>query len=132
AAPIIALAEDHCFPDPQWAERLLAAHQHFWAAVGPGVRNANPRTAVSWADLFIGYGPWLIPSPSREAEFLPGHNTSYKRKILLDYADQLEKMMEAETLLHWDLREKGHRLYMESAAVVAHTNFSLWASWIPA
>lgn len=29
-SPIVALAEDHCFPDPQWAERLLAAHR------GPG------------------------------------------------------------------------------------------------
>jgi hypothetical protein len=131
-ASIVALAEDHCFPDPQWAERLIAAHQGCWAAVGPGVRNANPNSAVSWADLLIGYGPWLTPSPSRETEFLPGHNTSYKREVLLGYADQLDSMMEAETVLHWDLREKGHRLYMESTASVAHTNFSLWSSWIPA
>lgn len=131
-APIVALAEDHCFPDPQWAENLIAAHKGPWAAVGPGVRNANPNTAVSWADLFIGYGPWLTPAPSREAEFLPGHNTSYKREILLGYGDQLDAMMEAETVLHWDLREKGHRLHMESTASVAHTNFSLWSSWIPA
>lgn len=132
AAPIVALAEDHCFPDPQWAENLIAAHQGPWAAVGPGVRNANPNTAVSWADLFIGYGPWLTPASSREAEFLPGHNTSYKREILLGYGDQLDTMMEAETVLHWDLREKGYRLYMESTASAAHTNFSLWSSWVPA
>ncbi len=132
AAPIVALAEDHCFPDPQWAENLISAHQGPWAAVGPGVRNANPNTAVSWADLFIGYGPWLTPAPSREAAFLPGHNTSYKREILLGYGDQLDAMMEAETVLHWDLRGKGHRLYMESTASVAHTNFSLWSSWVPA
>lgn len=132
AAPIVALAEDHCFPDPHWAENLIAAHQGSWAAVGPGVRNANPNTAVSWADLFIGYGPWLTPAPSREADFLPGHNTSYKREILLGYGDQLDAMMEAETVLHWDLREKGYRLYMESKASAAHTNFSLWSSWVPA
>lgn len=131
-APIVALAEDHCFPDPQWAERLLTAHQGPWVGVGPGVRNANPNTAVSWADLLIGYGPWLTPSPSREAEFLPGHNTSYKRVILLEYGERLDSMMQAETVLHWDLRRKGHRLYMESAASVAHTNFSLWSSWGPA
>jgi hypothetical protein len=131
-ASIIALAEDHCFPDPQWAEKLIAAHHGPWTAVGPGVRNANPNTAVSWSDLFIGYGPWLTPAPSREADFLPGHNSSYKREVLLEYGDQLESMMEAETLLHWDLREKGHRLYMESSATTAHTNFSLWTSWVPA
>lgn len=131
-AQIVAFAEDHCFPDPQWAERLIAAHQGPWAAVGPGVRNANPNTAVSWADLFVGYGAWLTPSAPRETEFLPGHNSSYKREVLLEYQDQLVPMMEVETVLHWDLRGRGHRLYMESAASVAHTNFSLWSSWLPA
>lgn len=131
-ARIIALAEDHCFPGPQWAERLIEAHEGPWAAVGPVVRNANPGTAVSWADLLIGYGPWLAPSPSREAEFLPGHNSSYKRQVLLEYRDQLDSMMEAETVLHWDLRRKGHRLYMEATASAAHANFSLWSSWAPA
>ncbi|MGE3151600.1 MAG: glycosyltransferase family 2 protein [Nitrospiraceae bacterium] len=131
AAPIVVLAEDHCFPDPQWAESLIAAHRGPWAAVGPAVRNANPGTAVSWADLFIGYGPWLCPATGREMEFLPGHNTSYKRDRLLDYGQDLESMMEAETLLHWDMRRKGHRLWLEPTALVAHTNFSLWRSWVP-
>lgn len=130
-APLVALAEDHCFPDPQWAESLIRAHRGPWAAVGPAVRNANPNSAVSWADLFIGYGPWLWPTTAREADFLPGHNTSYKRDLLLGYGRQLEPMMEAETLLHWDLRQKGHRLYLDPSAQVAHTNFSLWRSWLP-
>lgn len=39
--------------------------------------------------------------------------------------------MDSETVLHWDLRAKGYRLYLEPAAKVAHTNFSLWSSWIP-
>src|SRR5262245_42696463 len=104
---IVALAEDHCFPDPQWAEELIAAHEGPWTAIGPGVRNAKPKAAVSWADLLIGYGPWLAPSPSREAEFLPGHNTSYKRAVLLEYGDQLDSLLQAETVLHWDLRNKG-------------------------
>ncbi len=131
-APVIALAEDHCFPDDDWAERLLESHSDGWAAVGPGVRNANPRTMMSWADLFIGYGPWLLPSPSGEAPFLPGHNSSYNKSMLLEYGDRLEEMMEAETVLHWDLKEKGRGLFMDARAKVAHTNFSLWSSWIPA
>lgn len=132
AAPVVALAEDHCFPDADWAERLLAAHDGPWAAVGPGVRNANPGSAVSWADLLIGYGPWLLPAPARDADFLPGHNSSYKRDLLLALGERLEERMEAETLLHWELRAAGHRLRFEPAAAVAHTNFSLWRSWLPA
>ncbi|MGQ0539084.1 MAG: glycosyltransferase family 2 protein, partial [Gemmatimonadaceae bacterium] len=31
-APIVALAEDHCFPDPDWAQHLISAHEGPWAA----------------------------------------------------------------------------------------------------
>jgi GT2 family glycosyltransferase len=131
SAPVVVLAEDHCFPEPAWAEALLQAHREDWVAVGPVVRNANPATAVSWADFFIGYGPWMPPADRREADFLPGHNCSYKRAVLLGYAAGLAEMLEAETVLHWDLRRRGLRLLLEPAAVVAHTNFSLWRSWLP-
>jgi hypothetical protein len=130
-ADAVALAEDHCFPDPEWAAHLVRRHAEPWAAVGPAVRNANPNTWVSWADLFIGYGPWLEPVAAGEVPFLPGHNTSYKRRILLDYGERLEAMLGAETLLHWDLRARGERLFLEPAARVAHTNFSRWRSWLP-
>jgi len=132
AAPVVALGEDHCFPEPEWAERLVAAHREPWAAVGPGVRNANPGSAVSWADLLIAYGHWLVPSPSREADYLPGHNSSYKRDALLAFGDRLDALMEVETLLHWELRARGHRLWLETSARVAHTNFSRWSPWLRA
>ncbi len=131
SAPVVVLAEDHCFPEPDWAGQLIEAHQQDWAAVGPAIRNANPATTVSWADLFIGYGPWLEPVPSGEADFLPGHNSSYKRHLLLPYGDRLATLLAAETVLHWDLRAKGFRLFLEPRARVAHTNFSRWSSWIP-
>ena len=131
-APIVALAEDHSFPDPDWAEALIKAHRQEWAAVGPVVRNANPATAVSWADFLIGYGPWIDPTPAGTVEFLPGHNSSYKRSILLEFDTDLEAMMEAETVLHWELRKKGYKLYLEPAAKTSHVNFSLYSSWINA
>jgi hypothetical protein len=130
-SPIVVLAEDHCFPDADWAEQLVLAHRGQCVAVGPAVRNANPSTVVSWADLFIGYGPWLEPVAAGPVDFLPGHNTSYKRDVLLAYGERLDSLMEAETLLHWDLRRAGHALHLAPAARVAHTNFSLWSSWIP-
>ena len=61
-APVVALAEDHSFPDPTWAEVLIAAHQENWAAVGPEVDNANPDSVISWADFLLGYGPWMKPA----------------------------------------------------------------------
>jgi hypothetical protein len=129
-APIVAFGEEHCFPAPGWAEAFLSAHRGVYAAVGPAMRNANPDTIVSWADLIIGYGPWLAPVLAGEREFLPGHNSSYKRSVLLEYGDRLDELMEAETVLMWDLRSKGHRLLLEPTAQAAHTNFGLWRPWI--
>jgi predicted dehydrogenase len=124
-ADVIVCAEDHAFPQPGWAEALIGAHRQPHAAVGPVVHNANPRTLVSWADLLIAYGPWLEPHPGGAAPFLPGHNTSYKRELLLAYGDRLAEMMTAETVLHWDLRARGHTLRVEPGARLAHTNFGL-------
>jgi hypothetical protein len=130
-AAIVAFAEEHCFPAPTWAAALLDAHRGEFAAVGPAMHNANPNTIVSWADFLIGYGPWAAPVVRREAEFLPGHNSSYKRGMLVEYGDALDTLMEAETVLMWDLRAKGYRLLLDPAAHAAHTNFGLWSSWLP-
>jgi len=124
-APIVALAEDHCFPEPGWAAALIEAHEAGWAAVGPEIANANPRTMLSWANLALEYGPWMAPEASGERDHLPGHNSSYRRELLLAYGDRLEEMLEAESILQWDLRERGHRLYQERRARTRHLNPSL-------
>jgi hypothetical protein len=58
-APIVVFTEDHSLPEPAWAESLIRAHGEAWAVVGPAVINANPRGAVSWANLLIEYIEWL-------------------------------------------------------------------------
>ena len=130
-SPVVAMAEDHAFPAPGWAEALIAAHQHPWAAVGPMIRNPNnPRNVIAWADCLIGFGEYLEPRKSGVVERLPGNNSSYKRAILLEYGTQLETMMETETLIQTDLRKRGHQLYLESAAQVAHLNFERVRSFV--
>ena len=127
---VVAFAEDHCFPDAPWAEALLAAHREPWAVVGPVFRNANPSTIVSWCDFLIGYAPWMEPAPLGPMPFLPGHNSSYKRAVLLAYGDDLEAMLEAEAVLHLDLGRQGHRLLLEPRARVAHLNFASMPVWV--
>lgn len=129
SAPIVVFTEDHCFPEPEWAAALLARHAGPWAAVGPVLRNANPDTMVSWADLFIAYSPWLAPGSAGPRDHLPGHNSSYKVSVLLEYGDRLDQLMEAESVLQWDLRRRGHQLFLEPAARAAHTNFAYWTTF---
>lgn len=130
SAPVVALAEDHAYPDPDWATALIETHRQPWAAVGPVLRNANPDSPISWADFLIAYAPWVDSTPAGVVAHLPGHNSSYKREILLGYGDELEAMLEAETVLQWDLRAKGYALYLQPAAKVSHTNFALPSSWM--
>ncbi|HEY0404994.1 MAG TPA: glycosyltransferase [Pyrinomonadaceae bacterium] len=125
SASIVAFAEDHAYPAPGWAEALIKRHGEDWAAVGPVMTNANPRSITSWANLLIEYAQWLDPSEGGEREHLPGHNGSYKRDVLLAYGERLEAMLDAESILHWDLRAKGHKLYLEPEARTFHQNFSI-------
>ena len=130
SAPIVAFAEDHCYPEPGWAEALIAAHRKEHAAVGPLMRNANPATALSWTGLFLHYGCCIQPVLSGPCTNLPWHNTSYKRRLLLDYGSELASMLMVEGILFDDLRAKGHTLQLEPAAQTNHVNISIFSSWI--
>src|SRR5689334_11244380 len=61
-SPIVAFAEDHCYPEPEWATALITAHQSNWAAVGPVLRNANPQTMTSWAGFVLYFGAFAEPA----------------------------------------------------------------------
>jgi Glycosyl transferase family 2 len=129
-APVVAMVETHCFPEPDWAAALIDAHREPVAAVGPVVDNENPERPSSWATLFIDYAEWLAPAERGLVDHLPGHNTSYKRDLLVGYGDRLEEMLEAETILHWDLRARGERLLLEPRARVWHRNVTRWSAAI--
>ncbi|MDF2773482.1 MAG: hypothetical protein K0S86_2979 [Geminicoccaceae bacterium] len=123
-APIVAFTEDHSFPQPGWAAALVAAFSDGVSVVGPVVENANPGSAVSWANFLLEYGEWMPPGRPHGHAHLPGHNSAYRRDVLLALDDRLTRMIEAESVLHWALAGDGHRLAQEPRAVTRHTNFS--------
>lgn len=129
-AGVVAFAEEHCYPEPGWAEALSARHAEGWAAVAPAVSNANPKTATSRANFLLSFAPWAEGAAAGEVERLPWHNTSYKRALLAGYGDALGAMLEAEGLVQSDLRSKGHRLYFETAARARHLNISRLSSYL--
>jgi hypothetical protein len=129
-APLVAFAEDHCFPEPDWAEALIEAHRRGYAAVGPVMRNANPATSLSWAGLFLHYGCCLQPVVSGCCTNLPWHNISYSRDLLLEYGAGLTDMLLAEGILLDELRSRGYKLHLEPAATTHHVNISILSSWV--
>jgi hypothetical protein len=122
-APLVVFGETHSFPEPGWAEALMAAHRRQpWAAVGPAMSCGNPESAMSWANFFIDFGEWIERRQPQEMERLPGHNSAYRRDLLLEYGPGLEDALASEWHLQADLRAHGHGLFFEPAARTRHLN----------
>jgi hypothetical protein len=123
SAPVVALVETHVFPQPGWAAALIEAHRGPWTVVGPLIDNENPGPA-SWGNLFVDYSPWLVGLDGGEMTHVAGHNATYKREALLRYWDDLDWAFEAETVMHWEMHDRGERIYCEPRAVILHRNVS--------
>ena len=125
-APIVALSENHCFPDPEWAQRTLESHRGPWAGVGPAVANANPESLISQVLHAFGYGPFpRSGSPGIVAE-LPLHNSSYRREILSKNLGELQDLLGDERKLQSTLRESGQLLYFDPLPLKWHINEATW------
>ena len=128
-APVVVYAEQHSYPEPDWARVLIEKHQEPWAAVGWAIRNANPGTLTSWSHLFGQFGPAVTPVRSGPSPFLAGHHTSYKRDLLLEYGPRLGEMLGNECALHIDLRNRGHELFLTGEAISRHVNVSRFGAY---
>ena len=124
-APLVVMSENHCYPDPEWAEMLLRAHQQSWVAVGPAINLVMPASPTHWAMHLIAYSRWMDPVYAGVIDDLPGHNSSYRRDALMQYGAQLGTLLEIETVLHWDMQKNGLQLYLEPAAKTRHGSLEL-------
>ena len=123
-APFVTYAEEHAFFEANWAEELIAAHRRGYDVVGCAMKNANPRSATSWAHLYAQFGPVVHPTESRKSDFLAGHHVSYRRDLLLAYGGDLRTVLEDESALFLELRSRGVPLYIEGKAISYHVNLS--------
>jgi hypothetical protein len=124
-APIVAFIEDHCYPEPHWAEALMDAHRGPWAAVGYAFTNADPSTYVTRAGLVVDYGKWMHPAKGGPGNLLSYNNVSYKREILSQLEQPLERLMATDFHVHSELVRRDLPLFVASEAVAAHENYAL-------
>jgi hypothetical protein len=130
-APVVAITETHSFPEPDWAAALLECHADEPAAVGPSFENANPGLRRSWANFYLDYGRWAAPADGGPLDDLPGHNSSYRRDLLLElYGDHLELWLRAEVAMHADLCRRGYEIVLAPTAVTRHLNVTAGSSWL--
>ena len=123
AAPVVAIVEDHAYPEPGWAEAVLKAHATGdWAVVGSTVCNANPRSPLSWTNQCMAYGPYTEPTRRGKAVRVSRHNVTYKRAALEPYFDELEPLFARGGGIIERLVKDGAELYLEPDARVRHVN----------
>ncbi len=119
---VVAFLEEHTLALPGFGEALLRAHAGPFAGVGPAMANANPGVGSSDIAGLLAYGYFYPPCGRGEAEFLPGHNASFKREALLGLGGDLDRLLRSDLVLQARLRARGQRLLLEPAAVLAHRN----------
>ncbi|MFN3324025.1 MAG: glycosyltransferase [Bryobacteraceae bacterium] len=124
AGKYVVFCEDHSFPQKGWAEALVARLDEGFAGAGPGIDNANPGSALSWADILLSYGEFVWRREAAESTGLPWHNSAYVREELLAFGERLEFLCEADCLLQAELRAGGRKLLFEPRARIGHVNNS--------
>jgi len=129
-APIVVLGETHVFAQPDWANRLVRAHDGPWAAVTPGIGNANPAGGLSWVGLLMDYGRFPQAGESRETAGVASYNAAFKRASLLELGEALESLLEPGSSLDAVLRARGGRFLHEPAARIDHLNVSRSRPWL--
>lgn len=124
AGDVVSLVEDHVLLEPGWAAAVLAAHDRQCAAVAPLMANANPATAISWANFLGSFHEAIGGGVAGPVPCGPGHNTSYKREVLLRYGEELESLYQSERTFHYRLQRDGQAIWYSPDARLAHLNIS--------
>lgn len=124
-APVVVPVEDHCFPQPGWAEGLLAALATPGAVgAGPSFGNGNPASRTSWVDYLMNFGAYADHDETRPRGGTAWHNTAYRREALLAFGDRLGELLDVEGPLQEALLAEGGVLVQSAEARVEHLNFS--------
>jgi len=123
-APLVALLENHVYPEPGWAAAILRAHKGPWAAVGSVICNANPTTATSWVEHFLSYGFHDESASGGEVARVSRNNATFKRAVLVNFGDRLPDVLARDGGLLEELQRHGHRFYLEPQARLRHLNLS--------
>jgi len=126
----VVFGEDHSWPEPGWAEALIAAHREGYAVVGPIIRNANPGSTLSWTNYLACFSRWSHTGLAGKVSQTPWHNSSYRRELLLERQANLPRLLAVEGILQDEMREEGHRLYLLPGVATDHVNISRLSAWI--
>ncbi len=119
---IVAFLEDHALARPGWLEALLGGFHSQYSGIGGVPEILNPGQGVSDAATLLNYLDFCVVVNKTEAKALPGHNSAYRRDILLSFGAELPVLLSNEILLNWKMTEAGYKMLIDPAVVFGHVN----------
>lgn len=128
SAPVIFMGETHSLPEPEWAERLLAAHAAGWRRVTPVLVNGNPDGALSWAAFLLDYGSRAGFLSSSPLAWAPVHNASYPAEWLRANTASLGHLLDGYQR-YAEGRQPEEGAYRAADARMGHLNVSRPLHW---
>lgn len=127
---IIAFTEDHAVPSKDWCHQQLRLHKETpYEVIGGAIENGVDRP-INWAWYYCDFGRYGRPFSDGEAEYISDVNVSYKRGALVLVEDLWQEAY-SETTIHWALRERGARLFLDERLLVFQMRpaMSLFQAW---
>jgi hypothetical protein len=129
SAPLVFLGETHSFPQPAFAQALLAASAAGWDVLVPAFENGNPVNGISWSNFLMDYGSWNAGMPAGPTPAAPTWNVAYRRPVLEALDDRLGGMLTHGDDLAEVLRAGNVRIGAVPDAIIAHANVSRRRWW---
>ena len=122
----VAFIEDHCFPQPQFVEKLIEDFDRTGAAmVNYAFDDYHPQTWISKSFLMAEYGRWMVPTRPGPVAIPACNNVSYRREVLQRYSQErsLQEWFNVEYLFHRRIREDGGLIWQSTEAVAEHVDW---------
>jgi hypothetical protein len=123
---VIAFLEDHCIPQPDWAQQVHDACTRRWDAVAYAMINGSPDTWTFRSVFLAEYGVFAHPAHAVEITVCPDGNGAYHRETLLPVLNALkpDPTGPPAPAFTWHLATAGLRTAVEPQAVAAHKSFA--------
>lgn len=128
---LVAIIDDYAFPARDWAETILSHRHDNFAALGSALGNANPRSAHSWSNMLLEYGPWRDGLAGGTVDRLPSRNLVYRRDALVALGSMLPRLLETGEAAE-QIAQNGAPLKLQDEARLLVLNPSTRASTLKA
>ncbi len=129
---ILCFLDGDVLPEPGWLASIVACHQRGETVVAGGVLVPRNGYWPQCANL-VGFLPFLADLPSGERSYLPTMNLSIRQQLFYDLGGFDEEVPHwgQDSDLSFRLRQRGHRLWLETRPGVWHcpSHHSLHDVW---